>query len=81
MIPFYKIVTDNLIPGFGTNGPDKFDGLVPIKEDEYNALQKMMANRPDDSKAKAGKMYILQNEPLKWIQIDIPDPEEDKKEE
>ena len=81
MTAFYKIVIDNLIPGFGTNGPDKFENLVPIKEDEYIELQGMMAIRPDDSKAKAGKMYILQNDPLKWIQVDIPDPEEDKKEE
>ena len=81
MVPFYKIVKDNLIPGFGTNGPDKFEGMEPIKEEEYKALQEMMAHRPDDSKSKAGKMYILQNDPLKWIQIDILDPEEDKKEE
>lgn len=81
MVPFYKIVKDNLIPVFGTNGPDKFEGMVAIKEEEYKELQKMMASRPDDSKAKAGKMYVLQNDPLKWIQVDIPDPEEDKKEE
>lgn len=83
MTEYYKIVIDNLIPGFGTNGPDKFEGMVAIKEEEYKELQKMMANRPDDSKAKSGKMYILQNDPLKWIQVDIPDPEDeqDKKEE
>lgn len=83
MTAYYKIVIDNLIPGFGTNGPDKYENLVVIKEDEYKALQEMMSKRPDDSKAKAGKTYILQNDPLKWIQVDIPDPEdeEDKKEE
>lgn len=76
MTKYYKIVIDNMIPGFGTNGPDTFPNIVPIKEDEYKELQKMMASRPDDSMAKAGKMYILQNDPLKWIQVDIPDPDE-----
>lgn len=83
MTKYYKIVIDNLIPGFGTNGPDKFENLVPIKAAEYKKLQDMMAKRPDPGKADPDMTYILQNDPLEWVQVKIPadQEEKDKKEE
>lgn len=72
MTPFYKIVDENgNIPGFGTCGPDKYEGLVAIKEEEYRHLLDMMKSRPDDSEAKVNHEYILHNDPLKWIEIEM----------
>lgn len=73
MVAFYKIVINNIIDGFGTNGPEHFPDMYPISKTGYNQLLKMMANRPTEP-AKEGYMYALQNDPLTWVQI--PDPDE-----
>ena len=71
-VPFYKIVDENgYIPGFGTNGNDEFKGLEPIKKEEYDQLMEMMKSRPDQSKAPSGYDWILNNNPLEWVQIEI----------
>lgn len=75
MTAFYKIVIDNIIDGFGTNGPDHFPDMHPISKTSYNKLMKMMTQRPADP-PEEGYMYALQNDPLEWVQIKIPDPEE-----
>lgn len=73
MIAFYKIVIDNIIDGFGTNGPDQFPDMHPISRSDYNMLLDMMVNRPTEPAAE-GHMYVLQNDPLAWVQI--PEPED-----
>ena len=75
MIAFYKIVIDNIIDGFGTNGPDHYPDMHPISKTSYNKLMKMMTQRPADP-PEEGYMYALQNDPLEWVQIKIPDPDE-----
>ena len=75
MIAFYKIVTDNIIDGFGTNGPNHYPDMYPISKTSYNKLMKMITLRPADP-PEEGYMYALQNDPLEWVQIKIPDQEE-----
>ena len=72
MTAYYKIVMDNIIDGFGTNGPDQFPDMHPISKEEYKMLLEMMANAPTEP-VKEDYMYVLQDEPLAWVQIKCPD--------
>ena len=76
MKDFYKVVTDNIIDGFGTNGPDS---VTAITEEEYDALASMFANRPT---APSGYAYVIQDEPREWALVELPpdDPELDDSE-
>ena len=83
MTPYYKIVDkDGHVPGFGTNGPDEYEGLVKISKTAYNELLSMMKSRPDSAKAPKGYDWILNDKPLEWVQIEVPedDPEPEKNE-
>ena len=73
MVAFYKIVINNIIDGFGTNGPDHYPDMHPISRSDYNMLLEMMTQRPTDP-PEDGYTYALQNDPLAWVQI--PEPEE-----
>lgn len=73
MRAFYKIVNgQNMIDGFGTNGPDT---VAEITEAEYGELQAMFTNRPT---APAGYAYLLQDNPREWVLVELPpDPDPD----
>ena len=73
MTAFYKVVADNYIIGFGTNGPD---GVAEITEAEYANLQAVFAERPTPP---AGYDYALQDVPLEWVLVELPpdDPDVD----
>lgn len=66
MKPFYKIVENNLISGFGTNGPDT---VMEITEAEYSEIVSMFRNRPT---APEGYAYVLQDEPMEWVLVELP---------
>lgn len=66
MTAFYKIVNDNIIDGFGTNGNDM---VTAITEDEYNALAAMFAERPT---APSGYAYAIQDNPREWVLVELP---------
>lgn len=71
MKEYYKIVNENIIEGFGTNGPNSVE---EITEDEYYTLMDMFINRPS---ASIGYVYLMQDSPREWILVEIPiEPEE-----
>lgn len=70
MIEFYKVVKDNIIDGFGTNGPDT---VTAITEEEYDALTAMIAARPT---APSGYAYVIQDDPREWVLVELP-PDDD----
>ena len=77
MTDFYKIVIDGYIEGFGTNGPDS---VTAITEAEYAELQAAFAQRPT---APEGYEYLLQDDPLAWVLVELPpepDPDVDDEE-
>lgn len=76
MTAFYKIVNDNIIQGFGTNGPDT---VTAITEEEYDALTAMFSDRPT---APSGYAYVIQDDPREWVLVELPpdDPELDDSE-
>jgi hypothetical protein len=72
MTAFYKVVEDNFVAGFGTNGGDEVTGIT---ETEYNALAEMFADRPT---APEGYAYMIQDDPREWVLVELPpDPDED----
>lgn len=71
LISFYKIVYNNVITGFGTNGAD----VMEITETEYSELVSMFRNRPT---APEGYGYVLQNEPREWVLVELPPAPEDE---
>lgn len=71
MIQFYKVIENNLIFGFGTNGPDT---VTEISESEYSGLVTMFRNRPT---APEGYGYVLQDEPREWVLVELPPAPED----
>lgn len=73
MTAFYKVVKDNIIDGFGTNGPDT---VTAITEEEYAALTAMFVSRPTPP---SGYAYVMQDEPREWALVELPsdDPELD----
>ena len=76
MTEFYKVVKDNIIDGFGTNGNDT---VIAITEAEYAALASMFAERPT---APSGYAYVMQDDPREWVLVELPpdDPEMDDSE-
>lgn len=77
MYAYYKIVHDNMIKGFGTKG-SKAEEVESIKKAEYNELLSVAAKQPKHEEVKAGYTYALQQKPLEWIQIEIPDEDPEK---
>ncbi len=76
MTAFYKVVKDNIIDGFGTNGPDT---VTAITEEEYGALTAMFADKPTPP---SGYAYVMQDDPREWVLVELPpdDPDLDDSE-
>lgn len=66
MILHYKLVANNLISGFGTNGPDTVE---EITESEYSELVTTFRDRPT---APDGYAYALQDNPREWVLVELP---------
>lgn len=72
MTHYFKISENNLISGFGTNGPDT---VTEITEAEYSDLVTVFRNRPD---APEGHAYVLQDNPREWVLVELPPALEDE---
>lgn len=67
MTAYYMIVDENgYISGFGTNGSDN---VTSITEEEFDSLSAMIRNRP---LAPEGYAYVLRNDPMEWVLIELP---------
>ncbi len=70
MIEFYKVLDEQFISGFGTNGNES---VTEISKSEYEQLRTLFAERPT---APSGYAYLLQDDPLEWVLVELP-PEPD----
>ena len=71
MTAFYKIVDDDVIIGFGTNGSDE---VTAITESEYAALLSMFNEKPT---AAGGYDFLLRDDPREWVLVEAPIGDED----